>query len=82
MTSSRTWAERETDMAVDVNINLSDALDGKITARWGTTLAWKQWVKDKTKLEIAAADERKIIADSLASQAAALAAAQAANAVL
>ena len=66
----------------DVNVNLSDALNTKILTRWGTIAAWKQWVKDKSKLEIAEAEARQIDADAEAQRQAARAAAEVANAAL
>lgn len=66
----------------DINFSVNDVLDAKIKARWGTTLAWKQWVKDKTRLEITDADKRQIKTDSESAMRAALTAAEAANAAL
>jgi hypothetical protein len=48
----------------DVSINISDGLEGKIVARWGTVLAWKQWVKEKTRGELLASDVRQMKADA------------------
>ena len=36
-------------MAVQISRNISDGLNAKMLAEWGTEAAWWQWVKDRTR---------------------------------
>lgn len=65
-------------MPVDQTITLSDALNAKVIARWGSVLAWKQWVRAATKADIynAAVNAAQVQARALVASAEAAAAAQ------
>lgn len=69
-----------------VNMTIADALDAKIkdpASPWGgDVVAWKAWLKAKTREELLAQKLRQIEADSQASLAAARAAAIGADAAL
>jgi hypothetical protein len=47
-----------------VSLTISDKLNAKITAHWGSTTAWKDWVKEATREQVRQSAVRKAQEDA------------------